>query len=342
MNERLTVHTEHPTGERRDRGQILVLFALGLVAIIAMVGLVLDGGDTFAQRRGQQNGADFAALAGANAYMNRSGTVAQNTAAAITAARAAAHTNGYDQGTGGMTVDVNVSLLSAGAQVKVDIMKPHENSFARVMGMNTWDVSVTATAQAGAVDTGVGAAPWTMNINAFNPSGTPKYTSANPTAFGVTNGDYPVNQLDIAWTDYNGADNVNSAEVKRIIDGSNVITATIDFEQYIGQHNNGYHNTLFGDIQASLAGHDVPIPIVGPCPPSDPDHTDGCFKGWAMFHVVSASGGSDKTITGYFTGNFITQPLTVGECTPAMQAAGACGVIEADLPFGQYVVRLTE
>jgi len=51
---------------RANDGQIIVIFALGLVAMIAMVGLVLDGGSTFAQRRGQQNAADLAALAGAN------------------------------------------------------------------------------------------------------------------------------------------------------------------------------------------------------------------------------------------------------------------------------------
>ena len=38
---------------RANDGQIIVIFALGLVAMIAMVGLVLDGGSTFAQRRGQ-------------------------------------------------------------------------------------------------------------------------------------------------------------------------------------------------------------------------------------------------------------------------------------------------
>jgi hypothetical protein len=60
-----------------------------------------------------------------------------------------------------------------------------------------------------------------------------------------------------------------------------------------------------------------------------------------MFHVVSAAGGSSKTITGYFLSNFIQQPLTVGECTSQMQAAGACGDIPTNLPFGQYFVRLS-
>ena len=61
--------TRPARGHSRERGQILVLFAFGAVALIAMVGLVLDGGDTYAQRRDEQNGADMAAMAGANAYM---------------------------------------------------------------------------------------------------------------------------------------------------------------------------------------------------------------------------------------------------------------------------------
>ena len=328
-----------------QRGQIIVLFVLGLVAMVAMVGLVLDGGDAFAQRRDQQNGADLAAIAGANAYMNASGNVAAKTAAAQSAAQAAATRNRYPNGSNGTTVAVDVGLLSAGARVKVDIGKPHQNNFAPIMGMNTWDVSVTATAIAGTVDTGVGAAPWLMHIDSFNGDGTPKYTVANPQDFGEGNGDYPTGALDISWTDFNGNNNVNTSEVRGIIDGSNVVTATIGFEQYIGQHNQGNHTALYGDVQQYLSGKVVPVPIVGPgspnCAAPQQGHQDGCFKGWARFYVISASGGSSKTIRGYFMSNFMASPLTVGECTPQLQAAGTCGVITTS-PFGAYVVRLTE
>ena len=48
-----------------QHGQTIVLFALGLAAVIAMVGLLIDGGNAYAQQRGTQNGADAAAEAGA-------------------------------------------------------------------------------------------------------------------------------------------------------------------------------------------------------------------------------------------------------------------------------------
>lgn len=49
----------------RTRGQTLVLFAIGLVAMLAMAGLIVDGGNAFAQHRGTQNSADAASEAGA-------------------------------------------------------------------------------------------------------------------------------------------------------------------------------------------------------------------------------------------------------------------------------------
>ena len=92
-----------------ERGQILVIFVLGLVAMIAMVGLVIDGGSAFAQRRDQQNVADLASIAGATAYLNTTGSVATRTAAATAAARAIAGTNGSADQAGGATVTVTVT-----------------------------------------------------------------------------------------------------------------------------------------------------------------------------------------------------------------------------------------
>ena len=56
------------TGSRHrgdtDRGQILVIFVIGLVTIVLLLGLVIDGGNVFAQRRQGQNTADLQAMAG--------------------------------------------------------------------------------------------------------------------------------------------------------------------------------------------------------------------------------------------------------------------------------------
>lgn len=48
-----------------ERGQVLAIVAAALLALIAMVGLVIDGGYAWGQQRDTQNGADAAAKAGA-------------------------------------------------------------------------------------------------------------------------------------------------------------------------------------------------------------------------------------------------------------------------------------
>jgi len=64
-----------PHGERHQAGQVLVLLALGIVAMLAMVGLIVDGGNAFAQQRNTQNGADSAADAGALALAQNAGVM---------------------------------------------------------------------------------------------------------------------------------------------------------------------------------------------------------------------------------------------------------------------------
>ena len=53
---------------KSERGQSLVIVALGLVAFVAILALVLDGGNAYAAKRQAQNAADAGALAGAT-YM---------------------------------------------------------------------------------------------------------------------------------------------------------------------------------------------------------------------------------------------------------------------------------
>ncbi len=66
-----------PGNDRRDPGQILVLFALSIVVVLAMAGVAIDAGRFLTQQRFLQNAADAAALAAANAVVQQpSATVA--------------------------------------------------------------------------------------------------------------------------------------------------------------------------------------------------------------------------------------------------------------------------
>jgi len=292
--------TSPTSGRNSERGQVIVIFALALVAIIAMVGLVLDGGSAFAMRRDEQSAADLAALAAANDYVLNS-----DSTLAIARARTVAAANGYQHGANGVSVNV-VITIDNGAEVTVDISAPHRNNFASIVGMANWTVAVTAKAQSGYPDSANGAGPIIFSIDAFGPTGQPLAAYGNPSApydFGETNGDIPSSAGDIAWTNY-GNGNLDSDAVSDIIVGDSIIDKTIAFGEYIGQVNNGNHATLFGEMDADMSGTNIPVPVV--------DH-NGNFQGWATFHVTSADQGGHQ-IKGYFVSPYVSSRLTIKAC----------------------------
>ena len=125
-----------PSRRRREGGQVLVVFALSVVVLLAFGGLALDGGSTFAQRRDEQTAADLAALAGANDYLIN-GSHDQ----AVARARSTAASNGYTHGTGGTSVEVEIDT-SNGIGVTVAISALHRNTIVGLIGMPTWTVGV--------------------------------------------------------------------------------------------------------------------------------------------------------------------------------------------------------
>ena len=333
---------------RRESGQVLVLVAAGMVVLILIVGLVLDGGSAFGQRRGQQRGADLAALAGANDLLLNS-----NTSSAESTALQVATENGFDPAT--LSVTAHATLYGQGhaGSVKVDITEAHPNSFSNLIGMSSWNVSVSATAVTGAITGSRGSGPFLFSVRNFLANGMPdpRFTlggcGAAGCAFGTANGDAPVTynpttgEQDLAWTNF-GNGNVNTSEVSDIISGRLVVSNDIALNDYIGQHNNGFHNALFGDVHQYLRGKDVLVPIVTEQVPGITDGPGscggglpaggGCFHGWAVFHVVDAVGGSDKHIYGYFVDQTFAPGGTVQDC------GGQCETRS----FGNYTLYLSE
>ena len=102
---------------REERGQILILTAFLLPVFIGLIALTVDAGFLFAQRRQAQNGADAAALAGAQRLWETNST---DTAGAITAAFSYAHDNGY----AGSQTEVN--LLPGASPTAVEVIVEEE------------------------------------------------------------------------------------------------------------------------------------------------------------------------------------------------------------------------
>ena len=132
---------------------------------------------------------------------------------------------------------------------------------------------------------------------------------------------------DWAWTLY--GQNVNTSTVRSYLEafgncgGTAVPDVTINAGEapYWGQGNNGMHNGAFNSADC-IVGLDVPVPIVGlPDAPAttctNSSQTDGCFKGWGIFHVTDFSkhGNQSKWI-GWFLPTGIQYPnLTITNCT---------------------------
>jgi hypothetical protein len=160
------------TAPESERGQVLVIVALGLVALVAMVGVVIDGGYAWGKQRETQNVADSAAEAGAVVIMqNLGGTSPAKTDGDVDAAvTAAANSNGVPvpdafytdidgrllDPAGGIAVSeasaarVGDGVIPAGARgVKAIGSQTFDTFLARVIGFTQFTATAPATAVAG-------------------------------------------------------------------------------------------------------------------------------------------------------------------------------------------------
>jgi hypothetical protein len=283
---------------RGERGQILILFVLAIVVIVGMLGLVLDGGAAYAQRRAEQGVADLASMAGATAYLNTQGDVATKTAAAQAAGAAIAAANGYVDGVDDADVAIVVAGNGFGAIVRANVTDAHDNNFASLLGMPKWNVSVTAAAETSERPNGaMGAMPLLFNAEAFPGAICDETAGACvPEVYqmpGTGNQDVPQDATQFNWTIFCTASgnpcNANSDGVRDIIDGGGEST-TIFLNDDIGPLNSGSHTTLFNALGNHIGGV-FPVPIVDDA---------GQMVGFAYFKLLDIEGGSEKVIRGYF------------------------------------------
>lgn len=160
-----------------EAGQILVIVGVGLLAMIAMIGLVVDVGHAWAQQRDSQNGADASAEAGATLiaqnlpYLavdppqtvpNTNAEVAASVTAAATANEVEIDEAWYTDFTGNRVG--GAPLIGTGALppsspppadadgVEVTTFKSFETFLAGIFGMDQWTTQTRATARAGYPD----------------------------------------------------------------------------------------------------------------------------------------------------------------------------------------------
>ena len=132
------------TKRPREDGQILVLFAGGLVALLLIAALAFDVGMILVERRDQQNAADAAALAGAR-YVLASVPDAKD------AARRLAKENGFDDADANQVVNVYVPAIHGRYKglpgfIEVQIESTRPSIFGNVIGRANWPVGAFAVA----------------------------------------------------------------------------------------------------------------------------------------------------------------------------------------------------
>jgi len=116
---------------------VLVIVALGLVALVGIVALAVDGGHVYAERRKMQNAADAGALAGARMLCFDEG--ATNSQIEVEARRYAVTLNSADNA----LVGTDRSELT----VSVAVTETASTFFAGALGIPTADVVASATAK---------------------------------------------------------------------------------------------------------------------------------------------------------------------------------------------------
>lgn len=303
---------------KRERGQILVLFAGGVTLLVMLMGLVIDGGTAFANRRDAQNDADLASMAGAKIvkdyYVSNPALTSSDVYAAIDARMTA---NGCDpasptpctwtadfvDGNEAVTGPVvaassPIPATSTGGSpqtvgVVVHVSRQPSTYFLGVIGQSTWQVAADATARSGPNDV---AAPGTLLPIGTNPP--------NPFVPGnsyVLTDNAPYGPGAFGWLSWRGQNATGILENSICFPDNDAMTFPVDIVGEPGAHNgNGVRDCLDEWI---LRGTPVLIPIFDACEPCNGNNASFHVIGLASF-VLTGYDGSGPAINN-ITGRFI-------------------------------------
>ena len=131
-----------------NRGQVLVIFAIGMVALTAAAGLAIDIGRFYSEKRFLQNAADAGALAVANALIRGESTtdadaegrdvLARNLTGSPTGTTATvAITPEYAPGHSGDPIYLTSGILISGGDIRVAVRSDVSYTFGRVVGLGS-------------------------------------------------------------------------------------------------------------------------------------------------------------------------------------------------------------
>ncbi|MBI2762222.1 MAG: hypothetical protein HYX54_00465 [Chloroflexi bacterium] len=136
-------------GRPDERGQVLVVVALGIAVLLAAAGVAVDIGRFYSERRFLQNAADAAALAAANALIRGESDANAVIAAQNSLARNfLGDPNGvvaslppsppvYESGHAGDPVYLSNGITISGGEVRVAVQNAIDYTFGRIVGLGS-------------------------------------------------------------------------------------------------------------------------------------------------------------------------------------------------------------
>lgn len=252
-------------------GQVIVVFALALVAVVAMVGLLIDGGAAFAQQRVAQNGSDGTATAGTVVVAQSLSGVPRTGAEVRAAVDAVAAANGLTLSTAEYTNDlgqpigqpvVNTGTIPATARgVHVTGHRDVQTTFSRVIGVDQLTANADATVVAGALsascvaqEDGCTLLPVTFPVKTFECDGsgnllTGTWVGAPPPGYGGQNY-WPIVGLESLPSSTNPTGDTSKLAILPLCRGSGTSTGAFGWLDLVGGMNLAQEIT--GPINATI------------------------------------------------------------------------------------------
>lgn len=293
----------------RQDGQVTILAAIFMVALVGMAAFVVDLGSWFQQQRATQSTVDAAALAGAQALPGDTST-----------ATSLATSYGTKNGGAGAIAAGNITFASTYVPfdtITVAKAKPVGGFFGSVLGVSAVTVHAHATAMVGVPSQAQYVAPIAVNIlhpdlNGSDCGHSPlPPTKANPTGANPCFGPSNVTTLPLGKTGAPGAfDLINLFQTQQngtvgastmadwIQDG---FTKYLPLGGYFSDPGAKYNGNEIDNALAARTGTDMLFPVYDILVGSG-SNASYHVVAWIGFHLLAGQlQGNSGSLTGYFT-----------------------------------------
>jgi Flp pilus assembly protein TadG len=281
-----------------ERGQVFVLTAMAMVALVGMAALVLDVGSWFRASRRLQAAADAAALAGAQA-------LPANPAGATQMAVSYSNTNGVAVAASDVTI---LSTNTANDTIAVDTKEKDPSFFASVFGINLVDIKEHAEAIVGIPSQALYVAPMVVKcshplIQNCNGQNTPIFNQTTSLDYDKFGAPGAFGMLDLS----NSGGNVGSSTLGNWI--SNGYSSYLPIGNYDSDPGAKFSSLNVAGSLNGRIGTVLLFPVFDTLTLQGSNATYHVI-GWIGFHLNSVTNltGNTATLGGYFT-TYIAQGL---------------------------------